>query len=88
MVLLNKITIYHFSNQIIAQLSQFVIKYKFIQYNKSFAKLPKENQIKILLKPNQKSKIFKKIKIYLLNNRDKKLVDKIFDKLYQLSQIL
>lgn len=38
--------------------------------------------MKIPLKRDWDSKVFEKAKVYLLNNRDKKLVDKTINKLY------
>ena len=49
-VLLNKVIVYHSSNQPVAQLSQVVAEYESIWHDRGFAKLPKENWMKFPLK--------------------------------------
>lgn len=43
--------------------------------------------MKILLKSDEKSKISREAKVYLLNNRNRKLVNETFNELYQLGRI-
>ncbi len=83
-VLPNGVTVYHSSKQAVVQRSQFVTEYESIWHDEGFAKLSKENWMKILLKSDWESKVSGKAKVYPLSNRDRELVDETFDKLHQL----
>ena len=51
-ILPNGVIVYYSLKQTVAQVFQLVVEYKFIWHDEGFAKLPKENWIKIPLKSN------------------------------------
>lgn len=80
-VILNEMTIHESKKDAIDIFFKLIKEYPKVWVNTGFANFPKDNQMKILLKLDQKSKISRNAKVYSLGARDKRLVNKTFDKL-------
>lgn len=87
-VLPNNVTIYQSSKQVVNQLFYLITKHDLIWHNKGFARLLKENQMKILLKLDWELKILRKVRVYPLSIKNNKFVDLTFNELHKLGQIL
>ena len=79
LIISNDVTIYQFVD--IKSIVEIVYEYSTLWKNIKFVDLSQKNWIRISLKSNWKKRIFDKTKIYSLDVRDKKLIDKIFDDL-------
>ena len=79
-IMSNDVIIHRFIETIF--FANIIKKYSLLWKNIEFVKLSKKNWMRISLKSNWKKKIFDKVKVYSLNARDKKLINKIFDELH------
>ena len=80
----NSVTIYRSSGSPATKAFRKVVK-DYLQLQKdygSFAKLDERYQIRIPLRSDQESYIPTKVRIYPLGNKDKEVVNRVFDKLY------
>ena len=81
-VLFNDITVHDSSHNASQRLCKLIEKYSSLWTNQEFANLSKNNWMKLSLKTDWETKIKEKAKIYSLKQRDKALINEIFNKLH------
>ena len=81
-VLSNEITIHNSFTDVVKSLSKLITEYSTLWTNQGFANLSEKNWMKLSLKADWKSKIKEKAKMYFLRQRNKVVIDEIFDKLH------
>ena len=79
-VLFNEITLYNF--EATHSFTKIVNEFSNLWRDIDFVDLSEENWMRISLKMNWESRVNEKVKVYSLESRNKKLVDKIFDDLH------
>ena len=80
-VLFNDVIVYNFDE--LNSFVKIVEKFSTFWQNIDFVEMSKKNWMKISLKSDWKKRVSKKTKMYSLNAKNKKLIDKIFDDLYR-----
>ena len=85
LIMSNDVTIHQFVDT--KSFVEIVYKYSTLWKNIKFVDLSQKNWMRISLKSNWKKRISNKTKIYSLNARDKKLIDKIFDDLQKQNRL-
>ena len=81
-VLSNETIIHNLSTDVVKSLSKLITKHSTLWTNQGFANFSEKNWIKLSLKTDWKSKIKEKAKVYSLRQRNKVVIDEIFDKLH------
>ena len=84
-VLSNDVIVYNFDE--LNSFVKIVEKFSTLWQNIGFAKMSKENWMKISLKSDWKKRVSKKTKMYFLNAKNKKLIDKTFDDLHRIDRM-
>ena len=84
-VLFNEIIIYNF--EIANFFVKIVKKFSLFWQNIDFAKLSKENWMRIFLKSDWKIKISEKIKIYSLKTKNRELMNRTFDEFHEFDKM-
>ena len=84
-VLFNDVTVYNFDE--LDSFVKIVEKFSTLWQNIDFVKMSKENWMKISLKSDWKKRVSKKTKMYSLNAKNKKLMNKIFDDLHRIDRM-
>ena len=84
-VLFNDIIVYNFDE--LDSFVKIVEKFSTLWQNIDFVKMWKENWMKISLKNDWKKRVSEKTKMYFLNAKNRKLMNKIFDDLHRIDRM-
>ena len=84
-VLFNDVIVYNFDE--LNLFVKIVEKFSTFWQNIDFVEMSKKNWMKISLKNDWKKRVTKKTKMYFLNAKNKKLINKIFDDLHRIDRM-
>ena len=87
-VLSNEIIIHNSFTDVVKSLSKLITEYSAFWTNQEFANFSEKNWMRLSLKADWESKIKEKAKMYSLRQRNKVVIDEIFDKLHSQKRLI